>query len=148
MYTREEASRIRQEFWSVFGQYMRPVPSASGEKVNWINYNTKRRTLRFRLDASNQGVWARIEISGDEASRKNMFNVIRSLGEDLSTELTPSWIQDVTSDGKTISMVEWKNDQLNIFRKEDWPEMISFLKEKIIVLDRFWTLHKEVLETI
>ncbi len=148
MYTREEASKIRQEFWSAFGIYMRPVPSATGEKVNWVNYNTRLKPVRFRLDASNQGVWARIEIHGDDEYRSSVLSVVRNLADDLQGELSPSWFHDVNIDGKNISMVEWKNDRLNIFRRDDWPAMISFLKEKIILLDNFWALHKDVIETI
>ena len=40
MYTKQEAAQLRKEFWTAFGQYMKPVPTEDGEKVNWINYKT------------------------------------------------------------------------------------------------------------
>lgn len=40
MYSKAEKSKIRKDFWTAFGQYMKPVPSAEGTKVNWPNYKT------------------------------------------------------------------------------------------------------------
>jgi len=40
MFKRQEASRLREEFWTTFGRYMRPVLSTEGIKINWINYKT------------------------------------------------------------------------------------------------------------
>ena len=68
--------------------------------------------------------------------------------EELQASIPASWYDETLTDGRKISLVEWKNDHLNIFRRDDWPEIISFLKEKIMVMDRFWTANKEVLETV
>jgi hypothetical protein len=32
---------------------MKPVPSASGQPVNWINYKTGIRNIHFKMDADN-----------------------------------------------------------------------------------------------
>ncbi|RZK28608.1 MAG: DUF4268 domain-containing protein, partial [Hymenobacter sp.] len=40
MYSKAEATQLRQAFWTTFGQYMAPVPSAEGWPTNWINYKT------------------------------------------------------------------------------------------------------------
>lgn len=51
MYTREQISQLRQEFWTTFGQYMSPVLSAEGGKINWLNYKTGIKHLHFKMDA-------------------------------------------------------------------------------------------------
>jgi hypothetical protein len=33
MYTKQETSKQRQEFWTAFGRYMKPVLSADGEEI-------------------------------------------------------------------------------------------------------------------
>src|SRR5882724_8418668 len=50
MYTKQEASRLRQEFWTAFGQYMALSPSTGGEKANWLNYKTGVRYLNFKME--------------------------------------------------------------------------------------------------
>ena len=51
MYSKHEASQLRQEFWTPFGRYMQPVLSSEGERVNWINYKTGAKHIYFRMDA-------------------------------------------------------------------------------------------------
>ena len=50
MFSRQEASQLRKEFWTAFGTYMKPVPSAEGEKVNWLNYKTGEKDVFFKMD--------------------------------------------------------------------------------------------------
>ena len=62
MYTTELASKQRKKFWTIFGQYMKPVPGAGGEAVNWLNYKTGVRSVFFRMDADKQNAHVGIEI--------------------------------------------------------------------------------------
>ena len=34
MYSKQEASFLNQKFWTSLGQYLAPIPSAEGEKIN------------------------------------------------------------------------------------------------------------------
>lgn len=69
MYSKQEASKLKQQFWTSFGLYMQPVPSANGEKVNWINYKTGIRHVSFRMNAGDHADIS-IELSHpDETSR-------------------------------------------------------------------------------
>jgi hypothetical protein len=49
MDTKQEASLTRQHFWTVFSQYMTPVLSAEGLRINWINYNTGDKLLCIKI---------------------------------------------------------------------------------------------------
>ena len=62
MYTRHQAAIIRQKFWTQFGKYMAPVPSAEGKKINWINYNTGVPDMYFRMNAGKEEAYIGIEI--------------------------------------------------------------------------------------
>ncbi len=63
MYSKAESSAIRKEFWIKFGQYMKPVPSASGFRVNWSNYKTGIRDIYFRMKTEQEFASIGIEIS-------------------------------------------------------------------------------------
>jgi hypothetical protein len=39
---------------------------------------------------------------------------------------------------KTLSRI-YKETEASIFKKEDWPLLISFFKPRIIALDEFWS---------
>lgn len=62
-YSGKSPSLLSQKFWTVFGQYMAPIPSAQGEKINWINYKTAVRFIRFKLQLINNMAAIVIELS-------------------------------------------------------------------------------------
>ena len=49
MYSRQEVSFLTQQFWTAFGQYLAPILSAEGEKINWVNYKTGEKDVRFLM---------------------------------------------------------------------------------------------------
>lgn len=147
MYSREEASKIRQEFWTSFGRYMQPVPSASGEKVNWLNYKTGVKGIQFRKDAGQKLANISIEIRGDEPLRKKYFDLFKMnpalFGGDWEWHE-----QGIDEYGRPFSYIIAEKNGHNIFDKEQWPELISFFKEKMILLDTFWAENKDIFEML
>ncbi|MFA6277828.1 MAG: DUF4268 domain-containing protein, partial [Pedobacter sp.] len=63
MYSKEEASKTRQQFWITFGKYMKPILSAEGLPINWINYKTGIKNIYFRMDAEQHKAIISIEIT-------------------------------------------------------------------------------------
>src|SRR6478735_7362373 len=79
VYSKQETSRIRQQFWTSFGQYMKPVPAASGEKVNWSNYKTGIGHVYFRLSAEKAHASIAIELAGTSSVRETQFEQLVDL---------------------------------------------------------------------
>lgn len=148
MYTREEASQVRKNFWTSFGQYMKPIRGAEGGTVNWLNYKTGVKHLYFRMDAEKRSASVSVEISHPDpqvraamydqlVSMKNIFD--ESIGEDWH------WQPDVyDEDGRMISRVTTRLENVNVFSSSDWPSIISFFKPRIIALDTFWSMARDL----
>ena len=143
MYTRQEASRIKQAFWTTYGQYMRPVPSASGEKVNWVNYKTGIKHIYFRMHADRKGAYIAIELTHPNLTiQQKQYDQLLQMRSLLKEQLNESWDWlPMTRDdyGKIISQVKKELPDVNIFNQDEWPELISFFKPRIIALDAFWS---------
>lgn len=143
MYTKEEASQIRQSFWKAFGQYMALHTSSEGLKINWINYKTGIRHLSFSMQADNKSGLICIEMSHPDAGiRELMFEQFRALRHILTEALGEAWDwQGDTQDeyGKPVSRISAYLEQVSIFRQDDWPALISFFKPRMIALDAFWS---------
>lgn len=153
MYSRQESAVLKQEFWTRFGQYMQPVLSAEGMPVNWINYKTGERNIFFKMFADNKHAYIGIEITHKEAGLRELyFQQFQELTNFLNDSLKEAWIwQSEYTDfetGKTISRIYTKLEQVSIFKQEDWPAMIAFLKPRIIALDEFWNNVKPVFEAL
>jgi hypothetical protein len=150
MYSRQEASQIRKKFWTRFGQYMRPLPGAAGETVNWLNYKTGIRHLYFRMDVTNKEATISIELKHpDPADQDIYFEKLQQVGNILEQTLgeTWEWLQHQRDeDGAMVSRIFTTLSGVNIFHEADWPAIISFLKPRIMALDEFWEIAKSVIE--
>lgn len=150
MYSKQEASKLKQEFWTRFGQYMKPIQSAGGEKVNWSNYKTGIPHIYFRLRAENNYVSVAIELTHPSSLvQQDQFEQFEDIKTMFQQALGEEWIWQknaIDENGKPLSRIFIELPGVSVFRAEDWPAIISFLKTAIIALDAFWADAKAVFE--
>lgn len=132
MYSRGESSLIKQEFWTTFGKYMAPVLSAEGMRVNWINYRTGIKDVYFKMETlqNSASIFIALEHK-DPGIRELFYEQFLELKMMLEESLGEEW--------------EWQPSKIikelpntSVFNKDQWPELISFFKPRIIALDSFW----------
>jgi hypothetical protein len=150
MYTKQEASLIRKKFWTSFGQYMRPLPGAGADAVNWLNYKTGTRHLYFRMDADHIQAAVSIELRhADLLLQQQYFEQLLQLKKVLENITGEQWqweLHQPDEDGNRISRISSTLEKVSIFNTNDWPAIISFLKPRIMALDEFWNLVKDGFE--
>lgn len=143
MYTREQASQIRQAFWTAFGKYISPHPSAEGVKINWTNYKTGIKHVYFRMEADSRKGSIAIELTHPDIEIQEMFfQQFLALKEVLLGYLGEEWewaLHTQDEHGSIVSRIYKEISPVNIFNQEDWPALISFFKPRIIALDDFWS---------
>lgn len=126
MYTKQEISRQKQAFWTAFGKYMKPVLSADGEEISWINYKTGIKGISFKMEADSQKASISIVLSqSDTALQQAQFGQFQQLKSILAQQLQEddwTW-QAATTDeyGKPVSTISKQLHNVSIFRTEDWP---------------------------
>ena len=150
MYSEKEASAIRQKFWTSFGLYMAPVPSASGEKINWINYKTGIKGIYFKADADNNRTFVAIEISlPDKIMQQKHLDIFLNFRAQFESIAGTDWDMRssvYTSHGKDVSRISTELNGVNIFRENQWPDIIAFLKKNMTAFDAFWHEFKPAFE--
>ena len=143
MYSRQEATQLRKEFWTAFGLYMTPVLSADGEKVSWVNYKTGEKNIAFRMEADNKRAAVTIEINHSDAGIQQLyFEQFLQLKKIFEATAGAGWhwqLHGTNEYGKTVSSISKELSSVSVFKKEDWPQLISFFKTGIIALDSFWS---------
>jgi hypothetical protein len=151
MFTREEASRIRHEFWTTLGKYMSPIPSAEGEKINWVNYHTRVKDLHFRMDAGPKTASIAISLEHRDPGIQEIFFEqflqFKPLLHDILGEEW-QWQLHANIEGKVITRIYREISGVSVFNKEQWPELISFFKPRMIALDSFWENAKYSFESL
>ena len=147
MFNRQEASLLKQEFWTSFGRYMLPVPSAEGLKINWVNYKTGIKDLYFKMEAGNNAATIAIVMAQAEVQQLIFFNQFVQYRKILEDALQEKWqwvLQAPDAHNKIASRIYASQTGVNVFKKEDWPVIISFFKPRIIALDAFWVQVNDV----
>lgn len=143
MYSKDEASQLKQLFWTAFGQYIAPQLSADRLKVNWVNYKTGIKHLYFRMEADKRSASISIDITHPDAGIQELFfEQFKELKNLLHSSLQEDWdwqLHSADENGKTISRIFKQIDSVSIFNKSDWALLISFFKPRIIALDEFWS---------
>lgn len=152
MYSKEEASKLRQQFWITFGKYMKPIPSAEGLPINWVNYKTGVKHVFFRMNAEQKQTTIAIDIThADMASRHLFFEQFKAFHILFNDAVNEQWQWEqnaVNEYGVALSQISKTLNDVSIFNQQDWPTIISFLKPRIIALDQFWTDVKLVFEDL
>ena len=142
MYSKAEATQLRQAFWTTFGQYMAPVPSAEGDTTNWINYKTGLKHVYFRLHADNGRAAVAIELTHPDAGIRELFwEQFAELRTLLHETLGEAWTWEAhatDANGQPLSRIGTELAPVNVFSRDDWPQLIAFFKPRIIALDAFW----------
>jgi Domain of unknown function (DUF4268) len=152
MYSKDESSQIRQAFWTTFGQYISPQLSADGLKVNWVNYKTGIKHLYFKMDADKRSATIEILIVHPDAGIQELFfEQFAELRAMLKSYLDEEWewaLHNMDENGKTISRIYKQLNDVSIYNRNDWPQLISFFKPRIIALDEFWSVGQYSFEAL
>ena len=143
VYSKAEASQLRQAFWTTFGQYMAPVLSAEGVPTNWINYKTGLKGVRFALHADNRRARIGIELTqADAGVRELFFEQLVELKTLLREEIGEDWRWELhgrNEHDQPVACIYRELVPANVFSRDDWPALISFFKPRLIALDAFWS---------
>lgn len=142
MFSREEAKRVREEFWTNFGkEYPR----------KWVLYDTKIKDIQLKFTFTNETAAVSLDItSPDEIIREYYFEKMQALQNILLTEFLPDAEYEANyelPEGKTISRVFTGIKRVNIYRKTDWPLVQEFLYDRMDLLERFFLEYKDVIDS-
>jgi len=152
MYSKQEAAQLRKEFWTAFGQYMTPVLSADGEKISWVNYKTGEKNIFFRMEADGRHAVVAIELThADRDIQQINYEQFVQQKKFLEAATGQEWtwqLHTTNEYGKTVSRIYTSLQGVSIFKKEDWPALISFFKAKMMALDEFWSNVKYSFEAL
>jgi hypothetical protein len=150
MYSKDQATELKQAFWTAFGQYMRPVLSADGLRINWINYKTGVKHIYFKMQADNKLASISIDITHPDTELQELFlEQFATYKTLLNSTLGEEWewqLHVVDQYGKIVSRIYTELQPVSIFKQEDWPKLISFFKPRMIALDEFWSTAKYAFE--
>jgi len=147
LYTHQQASLVRKEFWTILGQYLAPIPSSEGIKINWINYRTGVKHFHVKMDATDSRAFISLELDHKDPEMQRLYFEQLIAMEGIFMEIMQeSWdwqLLHINEHDKPVSLIIKEFVGLKVLNKDNWPLIISFFKERILKLDQFWSIAKD-----
>lgn len=102
------------------------------------------------MDAEKKHASIAIEIAHPDAGLRDLlfeqFQEFKLLLENALNEQW-EWLPNTTNEyGKEVTRIELVLPNVSVYNQQQWPDIIAFLKPRIIALDEFWTDVKPVFE--
>jgi hypothetical protein len=143
MYSKEEALRIKKDFWIAF---------AEAYPRKWMLYDTKIKdvTLKFYIDNKKAQVLLDIEPK-DEEKRKIYFEKIESLKTILLEEYLPDAILErnyYLESGKVISRIWVEKTGVSLNNKSNWQSIFDFFNETMSQFEYFFYEHEDYIKDL
>lgn len=139
MFSKEEAQEIRHAFWHKLESKTRRLPGQNGKPVKWIGDRTGIKGLDLRFDVDRERAIVAMEINPHSDTKleelwTKMLSCKQLFEQTFGGELI--WQHDyVKQAGDTAARiyVEHKGD---MYKKEDWPNMIYFMIDNMLRLEK------------
>ncbi len=132
MFSKEEAAKLKKEFWIAFGKSF---------PRKWLLYDTKIKDFSFKFTADKRKAEVSLDIEmKDELFRNAYYEKIWSL-EDMLKDYIGEFQKDefyTLENGKTIARIWVEKEEVSIFNKESWREIFEFFVEKMDGFERFF----------
>ena len=143
MYSKEEAQRIKKEFWTAF---------AEAYPRKWLLYDTKIKDVTFKFFIDNKKAQVLLDIEPrEEEKRKIYFEKIESLKTILLEEHLPDAILErhfYLENGKVISRIWVEKTGVSLNNKAYWPEIFDFFNEKMSAFEYFFYEYEDYIKDL
>ena len=143
MYSKEDAKRIKKEFWIQFAEtYPR----------KWLLHNTKIKDVSFKFYADNKKAEVLLDIEPrDEEKRKIYYEKIESLkGILLEDHLEDAIFEReyYLENGKLISRIWVSLSGVSINNPNTWEQIFDFFNEKMTAFEIFFYEYEDYIRDL
>jgi len=143
MYSKEEAQKLKREFWIDF---------AVKHPRKWVLYDTKIKDFSFKFYVDNKKAQVLIDIEHrSDEKRIAYFEKLESLKNILEKEFVKDLVFEknfVLENGKSISRIWIEKLNVSVSNRKYWDEIFYFFNEKMNALENFYKEYDAYIQDI
>lgn len=143
MYSKEEAQKLKREFWIDF---------AAKYPRKWMLYDTKIKDFSFKFYVDNKKAQVLIDIEHrSDEKRIAYFDKLESLKTILEDEFVKDLVFEknfVLENGKSISRIWIEKLDVSVSNRKYWDEIFYFFNEKMNALENFYKEYDAYIQDI
>lgn len=140
MFSRDEAKKLRQEFWITF---------AKSFPRKWILYNTGIKDCSFKFHFDLKNAMVSMDIANQDLEKRlETWEKLIALQSLFKDEYLPeAQFEDtlILENGKEISRVYVKIGNVSIHNKNTWQETMEFLKNTMVKFEDFFNEYEDII---
>lgn len=149
MFSKEEAKEIRQLFWHKLENRTRRLPGQKGKKIKWIFDETGIKGLDLRFDINRERAIVALEINHrNEDRRLQLYEKLEACKNIFETEYGSPLVWDylyTKTEGRDVCRVYEELAPADMYRQEQWPEVMKFMIDRMIRLEKAFLEVKDFL---
>ncbi len=151
MYTKEEAKKLRLEFWEQFGRRCEAHPLLRHKNKKWILHHTKIKGVSFRFDVDRQRAMVILELSQkNENKRLHAFEILERyksiLEESFENGLTWEFYHQREDSGQEVCRIYTTLENVDLHRQKQWPGIFNFFIENMVQLENNYLQISDILK--
>lgn len=139
MFSKDEAQELRHTFWHKLESKTRRLPGQNGRPIKWIGDKTGIKGLDLRFDVDRTHAIVAMEINcRSEQTTEELWTKMNNCRQLFETEFGSQlvWNRHYTkSAGDSVARI-YIEMPADMYNKEMWPDMIHFLIDNMLRMEK------------
>lgn len=151
MYSKEEAKKLRVDFWQMFGKRCEVHPELQYRKRKWLLHRTKIKDVALRFDINREDAKVILELSSrSEKLRFKAYEFLEQykvvLEKGFSDGLIWEFFHEREDSGKEICRIYTRLTGVDLHRQNQWPDIYNFYIENMLKLENNFIELRDLLQ--
>lgn len=150
MFSKEEAKKLREEFWDIFKQMSAARRNRKKLPGNWIltqtgikalnlKFHVDRRVAQVGIDLETRNMDKRIELYEKLEAVKKLLE--EAMGAPMKWEL-----EYIRENGKSVSRIYLEAENVDIYNRDTWTRAHHFMYDNMMKLETFYKEYRDYLK--
>ncbi|MFV0289917.1 MAG: DUF4268 domain-containing protein [Mangrovibacterium sp.] len=139
MYTREEAKKLRKQFWIDFAHRCESIPELMHRKKKWILYDTSVSGVELKFQIGRHDAMVILELNNrNEDKRLEAFELLQSYKIIVEEGFEEGLIWELCYErekGEQVSRAYVATYDYDIHRRDQWHAIFDFFIENMLKLE-------------
>ncbi|MFW6277131.1 MAG: DUF4268 domain-containing protein [Prolixibacteraceae bacterium] len=151
MYSKEEAKKLRLEFWEQFGRRCEAHPLLRHKRKKWMLHRTKIKGVALRFETGRENAMVMIELNHkNEDKRLKAFEILERykpvLEEGFPKGMEWEFYHQREDSRQEVCRIYTTLEKVDLHRQHHWPDIFNFFIENMVQLEKNFLQIRDLLK--
>jgi len=151
MYSKEEAKKLRLEFWEQFGRRCEAHPLLRHKSKKWLLHRTKIKGVALRFEVGRKNAMVMLELNHkNEDKRLKAYEILEKykpvIEEGFFESLIWEFYHQREDGGQEVCRIFTELENVDLHRQKCWPDIFNFFIENMVTLEENFLQIRDMLK--